>query len=564
LDHACKIACICRQSGTSEQNPSSRRERGKVRLQNWLGIATLVVTPVATRAQEVRGTVRDSTSGQPVSSAVIALYDANGVAVGRNVSNERGLYRIQVSAPAVRAHVVRLGYRPRDIALRAGLSVLDVVLARNLTMLEAVLVRASPKCPQRENGAAALALFEQARAGLLSTIVAREANPATIRLLSFMRTMDGSSDRIERMTVRVDSADRMATSFKAEKSGEEFVNSGFTREDGGGRIYSGPDADVLLDDGFAAGYCFRLADSERARPTQVGLGFFPADSKRGRTDIEGTLWVDTLTRSLRDIEFKYVGLPGNSHGVDPGGHIFFREMPNGVVLIDRWTLRIAATRMRNGSMHGFAYESGGEVARASWADGTHWEAELGSITLHLRQADGHPAKGAIVFLDSTEYIGVADTAGDVTIRELLAGPYKVVFLDTTLAPTPIRIASTLTFEAHRGLVDEKTLQVPTEDDFLQVPCRADKASQWHRIVALNDIDGSPASAAKWEVGQRLGEPGERVMGKGTVRVDGTRGVCLRPPERVRLTVRAISADGQGRSPVVTVADDEKIVLRVVP
>lgn len=512
-------------------------------------------------AQDVHGVVRDSTSREPVSSAVIAFFDANGVAVGRNLSNERGMYRVAISQPAVRAHVVRLGYRPRDIKLADGVQELDIVLSRMPATLEEVRVHASVKCPQRRDGAAALALLEQARSGLLSTIVAREANPATMKLLDFRQILDG--DKADHLTVKIDSADKAATSFVAEKSGAEFVQYGFSRHDSlGGHVLSGPDADVLLDDGFAAGYCFRIQESDRNRPRQVGLGFFPAEEKRGRVDIDGTLWIDTAARSLRDIEFRYVGMPDNQGGVDAGGHIYFREMPNGVVLIDRWSLRMATSRVNRGRITHVPMESGGEVARARWSDGQTWEASLGTLTLHLVDAVGAPVPRAIVMLDSTEYAGSADSLGTVVIPDLFPGRYTVMFVDTALAHVPISIRSAFQFVAQRGKTDEKVLHVPSEDDFLQVACRAAKDRHWVRIVVVNDIDNSPAAAAIWEIGAELGSTSERVMGHGTVRDDGTRGICVRPPDHVALQMRARGADDPQRLVIEKLGDAEAVVLKL--
>ena len=96
----------------------------------------------------------------------------------------------------------------------------------------------------------------------------------------------------------------------------------------------GPDADVLLDEGFSNGYCFRVADSEGARPNQVGLGFSAADRRKGRVDIEGALWIDTVAHVLKDIDFRFVAFRRVYGEVEPGGRVSFREMPNGMVLIN--------------------------------------------------------------------------------------------------------------------------------------------------------------------------------------------------------------------------------------
>jgi hypothetical protein len=523
-------------------------------------VVLVLMSAAAARGQELRGLVRDSTSGLPVPGAVISLFDANNVALARNLSNERGRYQVVMPQPATRLRVVRLGYRPRDVPLPDGTHDLDITLVAIPPMLETVHIMASAKCPSRKDGPAALALLEQARSGLLSTIVAREANPATLKLLDFRQIMDG--DQPTHLTVRVDMTEAAATSFVAAKSGADFVRYGFAHDDSlGVRVLSGPDADVLLDDGFAAGYCFRIQDATSGRPHQVGLAFFPADHKGGRTDIEGTLWIDTVGRSLRDIDFRYVGMPGNQ-GVDPGGHVYFREMPNGVVLIDRWVLRTGMRSIVRGRVNYVPVESGGEIARARWSDGRTWEDSLGALTVHLVNAAGRPVPHAIVALDSTEYIGTSDSLGNVVIRDLMPGPYTVVFVDTALAHSAITFKSTFTFVSHRGRTDETVLHVPSEDEFLQVACRSGKDRHWVHIVAVNDFDGSPASLAFWDIGSELGTDAERVVGKGTVREDGTRGICIKPPDHMALQIRARHANDPQRFTVEKLDNAEAVVLRV--
>src|SRR6185369_9004350 len=90
------------------------------------------------------------------------------------------------------------------------------------------------------------------------------------------------------------------------------------------------------DDRFLLGYCIRIEDPDRRRPNQVGLGFSAADRKRGRVDIDGALWIDTVAKALRDFDFKFVGVERTRGAPTPSGRIWFREMPNGVVLIDHW------------------------------------------------------------------------------------------------------------------------------------------------------------------------------------------------------------------------------------
>jgi hypothetical protein len=71
----------------------------------------------AVRAQEVRGTVTDSATGTPIAGAVLMLLDSAGAALGRNITNERGLYRLAARPEATHVNVVRIGFRPRVVSL---------------------------------------------------------------------------------------------------------------------------------------------------------------------------------------------------------------------------------------------------------------------------------------------------------------------------------------------------------------------------------------------------------------------------------------------------------------
>ncbi len=73
----------------------------------------------------------------------------------------------------------------------------------------------------------------------------------------------------------------------------------------------------------------------------------------------------------------------------------------------------------------YATENGGELARADWPDGQSWRASLGSIEVHALSSEGKPVTGARFALAGTTYRGVTDGAGNVSIRELIPGPYAL-------------------------------------------------------------------------------------------------------------------------------------------
>jgi hypothetical protein len=380
--------------------------------------------------------------------------------------------------------VLRLGYRPRVLELGGtppgppgGVVVLDVVLASLPTMLQGVRTTGSATpnttCAPRGDRAGALALLDQSRAGLLSMVVAREANPARVTRIAFTRTMDPTGTRALDQRVRVDSAADQTVSFNAVRTGSEFVREGFRVISDGEQTLFAPDADVLLDDSFARGYCFRLAPSNASRPAEAGLAFTVADGRRGRVDIDGTLWVDTVRRALVNIEFRYRGLEEQAERLGAGGQISFVETPAGVTMIDRWWLRLVggATAQEGAPQRMFTVtESGGELARAVWPDGSSWAAPLGTLQLTLVRADGTIAAGVGVGLRETPYRAISNSDGRVTFPELVPGPYHVFVVDPILAPLGIVLPVPMRYEARRATTRVQKVVIPTAETFMMEAC----------------------------------------------------------------------------------------------
>ncbi|MGH9888453.1 MAG: carboxypeptidase-like regulatory domain-containing protein, partial [bacterium] len=295
--------------------PCTRAQRILLQLA-VLVAAVFAATPIG--AQQLRGVVRDSASGLPIPGAVIVLLDSGGNALGRNITNERGQYVIVLHSAMRRVQVLRIGFRPRTARIPQpvdGVAQLDVVMPAIPTLLESVSVVDQPNCPRRDDRPAAFALWEQAKAALLATVVARETNPADVVRLRYIRRMN-RDDQITSQNVWIDSAST-SRPFVATRTAADFVERGFAYDSAHVTWFNGPDADVMLDDAFARGYCFQIAASERERPNQVGLAFGPSNRKRGRIDIEGAVWIDSTTRALTDIVFHYLGVDAQTERIHP-------------------------------------------------------------------------------------------------------------------------------------------------------------------------------------------------------------------------------------------------------
>lgn len=506
--------------------------------------------------------VVDSTNRLAIAGAVLLVLDSAGTTLARNISNERGSYHVDLPQRAQRIRALRIGYRLRDIKLPArtgDVTELTVAMVAIPALLEPMRVLASASCPRRSDAAGAYSLLEQARAGLLATIVAREAKPATLKLLVFERFMDGNSERIERQTVQIDSSVARTASFSAAATATDFVERGFAQDSANTRMYYGPDAEVLLDDRFLQGYCIRIEDSERNRPNQVGLGFSAADRKRGRIDIEGALWIDTVGKALRDFDFKFVGVERALGTPTPGGRIWFREMPNGVVLIDHWFFTLIGEKRdssydRIGNPHVrrffFTRQAGGELARAIWPDGLAWKSTLGTVQMHVVDERGRPASGVIVRLAETDYLASPDARGDLEIPDVLPGPYPVLVIDSSLAKAGVILGTPLTVFAFRDSVVKATLVAPPPEAFQKKACSMLNGRQWVTVYVVRE--DRPVNDAHWDIGRALGTPDEYVTASGTTGVDGTFGFCDKYDGVRVVDVRARDSAKSAQSVVVTV------------
>jgi hypothetical protein len=358
-------------------------------------------------------------------------------------------------------------------------------------------------CPSRPDRAAALGLLQQVRMALFATVLARSQNSATMTRLLYDRRLESKSGRILSQTVRTRVTSATSEQFSAARSASAFGREGFLRDSAGFHTYVGPDAETLIDDAFATRYCFRITAPDRTRPRHVGLGFEPVEREDGRIDIVGTVWVDTLARVLHDLTFRYVGLDRETSALTPEGRLSFRELSNGVVIIDQWSLRLVG---EGGETGGVTPEIGGEIARATWPSGYSWRAPLGTVRLHVVDSQGRPAAASMVQLVDTDYQLTTDSAATVVLTDLLPGPYTASVRDPRLAALGVTKSTTLRFTSAPDSTKETLLELETAEDFVrnrcgQEPRAAGKAWVLGRVMAT---DGQPVKEARWSIRDESG------------------------------------------------------------
>jgi hypothetical protein len=474
-----------------------------------LAIAAATAAP-ALHAQVLSGTVRDSASQQPLPNTRVLALDPAGRATASVMTDQQGRFRISpwtsraaARTGTVRIRALRMGFRPTEFTVNraSAATPVDVPLVSFPIVLEEFQVMAA-SCPKRADRAPSLALLRQVRQALFATVLARSQSSATMTRLLYERNVERSTGRVVSQSVWRKVTSSTTEPFTAARSATLFDRQGFVRDTLGAHRYLGPDAETLIDDAFASRYCVRLAGPDRERPGVVGLGFEPVEREDGRIDMVGTVWIDTLSRVLQDLSFRYVGLDRQTSALQPEGRLSFRELPNGVVIIDQWSLRLSGAQSS-----GAVPEIGGEIARAAWPDGSGWRASLGSARLHVVDSQGKPATAAAVQLLDTDYQVTIDATGIAQLNDLLPGPYTATVRDPRLVALglPARTA-TLRFVAARDSTKEALLEVETADDVVRRRCGADvptanRGSVLGRVVTAA---GEPVKDARWTIRDDFG------------------------------------------------------------
>jgi hypothetical protein len=494
------------------------------------------------RAQSVQGAVRDAATNAPISGVVVLSLDSTATVRSRSVTDVRGEFGIAMGKAGQILRFVRIGFVPEERRPRVagdGFARLDVSMRPVSHMLDPVRVSANPNCPPHLDSELALSLWEQVRAALLAAVVARETNPPRTVRVAYKRLLS-NDDHIAQQFVQIDSTAATTRSFVAVVSPEDLARGGFPRDTTGLRQVLVPYADLLLDEAFIARHCFRIAANTAGRRNQVGLLFEPRTRPRNGVDVEGVVWADTVARTLVNVEFHYAGLASVGR-LGAGGEMSFRQMANGLLIIDRWHIRgrgakEAPPRDELGALPPTTHEvallaHGGEVVEASWPDGLTWHAPLGRFALRAVDSSGRAVGGVELRLRGTNYSARTDDRGVAEIARLLPGPYQAVVVDSLLGRVGLGPLIPLAFTAYRDSVVERSVTIRGALQNLLAFCATSSALQPDDafvVVRVRTPDGRPASRpweVTWTIPGTTHEPA--ILGAYRTSTDGTLNRCLR-------------------------------------
>lgn len=550
-------------------------------LVRWAIVVCLIGVARPLTAQQIRGIVRDSASAALLPGAVVSVVDSAGASAAATIADGSGRFTLPRSPRAATLHVIRIGYQPRDVALpvSAQTVTLEFAMRRLPAILDAVRVSDRELCPGSSDRGSAFQLWDQARAGLLAAVVARDANPAMVMTLVYERAMYPNDELVRRQTVKANTG-RSKRPFVAAEQPATFARRGYMREDATGRTFFAPDADVLLDESFAATHCFHLQAADDAHRDQIGLAFTPVRGRDSLVDVNGVIWMDRATPALRSFDFRYTQLEPAAERAGVGGHLEFRNMSNGVSFIERWNLRLpimeaipfiaGSGRSARSSLRRQdnvdvriteILDAGGQVLSATWPDKTSWrEGPSGIVGTVTQQVTNRALPFALITLAGTADTVMADARGEFTMTPVLPGRYTIVVADTTLEGFAEPRVESRRIDVARGAFTKHNAQFESTTGVLAKACAGQKIRP-HTTTLIGHVllpDGTaPRRAtvrATWQADYNGGSTVEVKGGPVTV-TNGQQdadvddhgrflvcGVALERPIRLRFTVGSSSAD----------------------
>jgi len=306
------------------------------------GVLAPLLLSTSVSAQTIRVIVVEEGSGNPAASSLVSLLLESGVRIAQGLTDQVG--QVTLSAPAPGRYLVRgdrigfIGHTSDPVELSVGRTVtLRLTLPMTRFTLPEVTVRAESKCTT--GGVARRdisAVWEEARKALTSAVLTRQQFRPVLQVTGYERERDAGGSLV-----------REDTSYVRRGTGAPFhtlpvatlVSDGFSREEGGRRMFYAPDARILLHDGFLETHCFALTEDRTGGIHRVGLQFMPTP---GRTvpDITGTLWLDAAENLLQEVEFEYVNVPPPWDGHHADGFVRFQRIEGLGWIVNDWMIRI--------------------------------------------------------------------------------------------------------------------------------------------------------------------------------------------------------------------------------
>jgi hypothetical protein len=461
----------------------------------------LLLSGETAAAQRLSGTVRERRSGQPVGGAIVSILAGTGVSLSETLTDRAGTFRLTIESTARRIRIRRIGFVPVELTIpdsaHSGDATLTIALDPVPVVLDPVITTAT--CRGAKNEGQALALWEQARLGFLASVVARTANPAQVKLVRFRR-----ANRYEEVVGQEVLVYEFTSTkpFSTALTPEQLVSGGFVVKRGEGRIFHGMDLDLLASDAFLSTHCFDLAPPDSAHRGQIGIAFTPARGRVRLVEVSGTIWLDESPLALRSLDFLYENLTDTEMSAGVGGGFSFFTADNGVVLLDRWELRILAGVLQEGPPEAMLYVpvvqvDGGQVVTAQWPDGASFKRVMPTIDgLVVEATTGRPLGGVQLDGNNTSYQTTSAADGTFSFQDVFPGPYNVYAVDSWWAPFGLQRTSVTPTRVNDGAITHALrIELPSVGDAIRARCgRMVGTGPILLAGRVIDADGNPRKA----------------------------------------------------------------------
>ncbi|HEX6057438.1 MAG TPA: carboxypeptidase-like regulatory domain-containing protein [Gemmatimonadaceae bacterium] len=314
-----------------------------------LAATALLATAASASAQLVRGVVVDSASDEPLAGATVRLVSDRGGAVGGALLGADGRFVLRAPSPGRYAvQVQRVGWSlTRDTTLDLAASDTiwrRIVVAAVPVSLSEIRVTGRGGCGARSDARETFLVWEEARKALDATMVTRGSRLIRAAVVDYDRELDLRSLRVEKES-REERVGLVTQPYFSPPP-ETFHALGYMQELDGDTWFFAPSAEVLLSPYFLREHCLHLVPGSGARAGMVGLRFEPAATRK-LPDISGVLWLDVRSAELRDIEFRYTGLPDYMPSSKIGGRVEFARLSNGAWVMRRWVVRAPILQRQN-------------------------------------------------------------------------------------------------------------------------------------------------------------------------------------------------------------------------
>ncbi len=459
------------------------------------GNAVLMRRVLVSQPLRLAGVVRDSSSSLPLAGAIVTTLDSARTPLASTIADSTGRFNLALADSARAVRIVRIGFQPVTAVLSATEQTVDIRMTRVVTLLRTVTVNDERLCSPDRDRAAALSLWEQARAGLLGTVVARSALAARATVFSYDRIIDLSEHTVVKQSSSTVSGLAFQP-FATTVPPRVLAERGYVQREGEAKYFAVPDADVLLDDSFAATHCFSVRPGDARHPGAIGLAFEPARGRDAIVDVRGVLWMETGVPALRALEFSYAG-PDSSVTHDGNeGELQFRLAPNGVSFVERWRVQLPVLESRGrppippervsfgASVRRLVQlasdprvrlshvsETGGVVLAASWPDGSTWVSAMQPLAGVVRERGSRaPVAGVLVSLAGTSDTVTTDSLGRFAFVAALEGRYVLHVTDTSLASFAAPRRTTRDVDIAADHAGELALDVPRRATALESAC----------------------------------------------------------------------------------------------